>query len=311
MEGSASIAKSLGLSSLIIGLTIVSLGTSAPEILVSLNAALTGAGELAVGNALGSNLANVGLVLGITTLVARLPVQSHLLTQEMPILLAVTALSGLFLFNAQLSRFEGWTLLLCIAPIMGLIIYLKRRSLSSKEIEAETDIPDFPINKAVMLFILGLVLLVASSRLLVWGAIETATFFGVSPLIIGLTVVAIGTSLPELAASVMSALRGHHDIALGNIIGSNILNLLAVMSIPALITPLQIDAAVFQRDFLVMALLTLTLTALIGLALWHTKRQAEDKKIGPSIGKPAGVILLLGYAAYCLILVRSGVISMP
>ncbi len=288
VEGSAAMAKAAGLSPLIIGLTVVSFGTSAPEILVSLNAALSGAGELAIGNAIGSNLANVGLVLGVTALVAALPIQKHLLTQEWPILMGVTLLAGLFLFDATLTKVEGIILLALLPPIIVYLIIIKQRTFTAAEILAEEDIPTMPPKIAAMWFVVGLALLIIASKILVWGATETAAFFGVSPLIIGLTVVAVGTSLPELAASVVSALKGHHDIALGNVIGSNLFNLMAVMPLPTLFAPLMMDTEVFARDFIAMLAIT---SALLVLTFIQFKR-------GKGLGKVTGLCLLAIYGAY-------------
>ncbi len=292
VEGSASIAKAAGLSTLVIGLTIVSFGTSAPEILVSVNAALSGAGELAIGNALGSNLANVGLVLGITAIVATLPIQKHLLQHEMPLLIGVTLLAGWFLSDANLTRIEGLILLATLVPLLTYLVIIKKKTLTKGETEAEEDFPTLSGKMAAFWFVVGLALLVVSSKALVWGATQTATHFGVSPLIIGLTVVAVGTSLPELAASVASALKGHHDIALGNVIGSNLFNILAVMSVPTLISPLSMAPEVFTRDYLAMAGITGLLLVFI-ISIVSSKRGGKG-----GIGKGAGITLLAAYAAY-------------
>ncbi len=283
--GSAALARGLGVSPLIIGLTIVSFGTSAPEILVSISASLKGAGELAVGNALGSNLANIGLVLGITALIAPLPVQPHLLRREIPLLLGITALAGLFLVDARLGYREGAALLLLLPPSLWLL--MRRRNDEPQALSAEVPAAPYRLTGPIFWFLLGLAVLIGCSELLVWGARELALQLGVSPLVVGLTVIAVGTSLPELAASVVSALKGHHDIALGNIIGSNIFNLLAVMAIPALLDGPTMAAAVFWRDYTAMALLTLMLAAAALLALW-----------GLRLGRTVGVLLLAGYAAY-------------
>ena len=296
VAGAAAFALNFGLAPIIIGLTIVSFGTSAPEILVSLNASLAGAGDIAVGNALGSNIANIGLVLAITALVARIPVQKHILKDELPILLLVTAVSGWFLFDATLSPAEGWALLLMLIPLMAYLVWVKRRGMAPAEQAAEEDIQEMSNRAAALWFTVGLIILVASSKVLVWGAQTTAEHFQVSPLIIGLTVLAIGTSLPELAASIMSALKGHHDIALGNIIGSNIFNLLAVMSLPGIISPAIYSAEVFSRDYLVMA----GVTVLVGLfisANFIFKRGSNKY-----IGRVAGGLLLAGYGAYIYVL---------
>ena len=300
VAGSAAFASNLGVAKLTIGLTIVSLGTSAPEIAVAISAALEGAGDLAIGNAIGSNIANIGLVLAITALIAPLPIQRHLLTQETPILLAVTAAAGLLLYDATLARWEGVLLLVALFPVIYYLVRVKQRDLSTHEQAAESDsIPEMTTPLAAVWFAVGLTLLIISSNTLVWGAETLARSFGVSTLIIGLTVVAVGTSLPELAASAVSALKGHHDIALGNIIGSNIFNLLAVMSMPALIDPPAMEAAVFHRDFSAMALITLLLALTIGAALWLA-RGAGTKSA--RLGRRVGIALLAGYIAYYIVL---------
>lgn len=291
--GSAALARNFGISKLIIGLTIVAFGTSAPEVIVSINAGLRGAGDLAVGNALGSNLANIGLVLGVTALIAALPVQNHLLKVEVPLLLLVTALAGWFLFDAQLGRLEGWLLLLTPPCAMGIIIWSKRHHPE----EVDEEIPTMTRGRAFFWFALGLVLLIISSDLLVRGASELALAFGVSPLIIGLTVVAVGTSLPELAASVASAIKGHHDIAIGNVIGSNMFNLLAVMAIPGIIQPLTMETDVFSRDYLAMG----GLTALLALALYASGLLHRHRG-GARLGKAIGLLLLALYAGYYVLL---------
>lgn len=298
---SAGIAKAAGLSPLVIGLTIVSFGTSAPEILVSINAALEGAGEMAIGNALGSNLANIGLVLGATALVATLPIQKHILLQEMPILIGVTALGGVVLWDAEVTRLEAFFLFVSIIPVMTYLVIIKKRGLTPAELHEEmAEVPDMPLKAAAAWFVIGLALLIVSSKILVWGATGTAMHFGVSPLVIGLTVVAVGTSLPELAASVMSALRGHHDIALGNVIGSNIFNLLAVMSVPAFISPLSMEPMVFSRDYIAMGGLTAFLVCWIVL---EYMRRRDKGRAG--LGKGLGVCLLAAYVAYYFWLFQS------
>lgn len=298
--GSASIAKAAGLSPLIIGLTIVSFGTSAPEVLVSISAALEGAGELAIGNALGSNLANIGLVLGATVLIATVPIQKHILLHEMPILLGVTALAGFVLWDAQVNLFEGLLLLATIVPVMAYLVIIKKQDLTPAELAAEKEIPEMSPKAAWLWFIVGLALLIISSRILVWGATATAAYFGVSPLIIGLTVVAVGTSLPELAASIVSALRGHHEIALGNVIGSNIFNILAVMSVPSFFGTLVMEPVVFSRDYIAMAGLTAFLICWIGFEYLHRRDKSRA-----GLGKVLGLCLLAAYAAYYFWLFQS------
>src|SRR6056297_2378702 len=251
VAGAAAIARNLGLSPIVIGLTIVSLGTSAPEVLVSLTASLAGSGELAIGNAIGSNIANVALVLGITLLVAPLMVHEGCMTKEIPVLLLATFGVGLLILDLELSAVDGW---LMLGVMVLLIVQLVRTQVQDPEVSAEAreeNLPRLTPLRSWLYFLLGLLLLVASSRLLVWGAATTALELGVPELIIGLTIVAIGTSLPELAATAASALRGHTEIALGNIIGSNLFNLLAVMAIPGTIAT-QLAPEVLSRDYLIM-----------------------------------------------------------
>jgi cation:H+ antiporter len=299
--GSAAIASNLGIPKLIVGLTIVSLGTSAPEIVVSISAVFKGAGDMAVGNALGSNLANIGMVLGITALIAPMPIQRHLLTQEIPILLLVTALAGALLYDSQLVTWEGAVLAGTLIPLMWLMIRTKQKQPSPEE--EDSDIPDMETLTAAFWFIAGLSVLIGSSELLVWGAKNTAEHFGVSPLIIGLTVIAIGTSLPELAASVMSAIKGHHDIALGNIIGSNIFNILAVMSVPGLFGPTVMETEVFIRDYLSMAGITLFLAIAVGVDYFlRNASSAGDIVVHARLGRRIGTALLAGYIGYYFLL---------
>lgn len=306
--GSAAIASNLGIPKLIVGLTIVSLGTSAPEIVVSISAALKGAGDLAVGNALGSNLANIGMVLGITALIAPMPIQRHLLTQEIPILLLITAMAGALLYDSRLVTWEGALLAGTLIPLMWLMIRTKQKHPSPEEEDSE--IPDMETLSAAFWFIAGLAVLIGSSELLVWGAKNTAEHFGVSPLIIGLTVIAVGTSLPELAASVVSAIKGHTDIALGNIIGSNIFNILAVMSVPGLFGPTDMSGSeVFSRDYMAMAAITLFLAAAIVVDYFlrnsssnNAATNADGVAVDARLGRRIGSALLLGYIAYYYLL---------
>jgi cation:H+ antiporter len=290
VEGSAAIANNFGVPKFLIGLTVVAFGTSAPEIVVSISASLRGTGEIAIGNALGSNLANVGLVLGITTLLAPLAIKSHILKQEVPIMLAVMGIAGWFLFNGQLSRSEGITLVALMIPLMAWLIYSKKQH--PEELE---DVHSMATSMASLWFILGLSLLIVSAELLVWGATDIAFSMGISPLVIGLTIVAVGTSLPELAASVISALKGHHDIAIGNIIGSNIFNLLLVAGIPDIIQPLNMTQDVFYRDYLYMLGLSL---ALCSMMIWGF----TVKKDG-IIGRVSGILLLILYTGYYTLLI--------
>ncbi|WP_237063398.1 MULTISPECIES: calcium/sodium antiporter [Microbulbifer] len=289
VAGSAALALRMGLSKLVIGLTIVSLGTSAPEIMVAGSAALKGAGEIGVGNALGSNLANIGLVLGATALVAPLPAQPHLLRHEIPALLAVTGLAGLVLADGYLSRTEGLFMLGLIPPLLWLTVHFKKRHHGPEE--EDLDIQAYTTARGFALFTIGLAALLLSSEILVWGARHLALAAGISPLVIGLTVVALGTSLPELAASLASVIKGHFDLALGNIIGSNIINLLAVMALPGAIASIQMEIEVFSRDYLAMLAVTLLLVAAVSASLWRRPTRAR-------LGRTLGIVLLASYCGY-------------
>jgi cation:H+ antiporter len=264
--GAAAIAWNLNVSPLIIGLTIVSIGTSAPEMLVSGMAALQGNTGLSVGNALGSNIINIGLVLGITALITPLDVHSRILSRELPVLLGIMAIAWLLLLDGTLGRLDG-TLLLCgMALMLAWMTYVGIQSRGSRDPMSEEYAEEIQtglgMNRAVFWLVVGSVLLLVSSRMLIWGAVSVAQHFGVSDLIIGLTIVALGTSLPELAASLAGAIKNEHDIVIGNIIGSNIFNLLAVLGLPGIIHPGAIDAAVMERDYIAMVVLTVFLFAM-------------------------------------------------
>jgi cation:H+ antiporter len=260
VTGASAIARNLGVSPLIIGLTIVGLGTSAPELMVAAFAAGGGNPGLAVGNALGSNITNIALVLGFTALVAPLSVHSTILKREYPLLLLSTALAGLFLYyDNHLGRIDGLVFIFTLIAIMYWLIKqsLKNRTTDPLAQEFADEIPaHMPMKKAVIILLAGMFILLASSKLLVWGAINIATTFGVSDLIIGLTIVAIGTSLPELAASIVSVRKGEDDIAMGNVIGSNIFNTLGVLGVAGLIYPAPLADGVLTRDLPLMFILT-------------------------------------------------------
>jgi cation:H+ antiporter len=294
VSGSSSIARAIGVSSLVIGLTIVSVGTSAPEIIVSINAALRESTALAVGNALGSNLANMGLVLGVTLLITSIPVKKDLLREEGLVLLIVTGLAGLCLYNNYLGQLESFLLVFVTAPLLIFAIkyYRSKPNNTEKSIDSAEQLSN---KQAFLSFIIGLSVLLASAELTVWSAKSIASSMGISELVVGLTIVAIGTSLPELAASVVSALRGHHDIAVGNIIGSNLFNILLVMGAAGAIAPIELSAFVFSRDYIAMALVTLLMLALVLLAL---RARPEDAQLS----RKAGIILLGAYILYYIVL---------
>jgi cation:H+ antiporter len=288
IDGAAAIAKSLGMSPLLIGMTIVSVGTSAPEIIVSFMSALTGAGSLAVGNALGSNIANVGLVLGITLVISPIVVGRVTAFSDLPLLLGTILLCALLLADQVLSLLD--TLIL----LAGLGLFLWRMARHKQQPDEADEVPAIPSlspAQAWWLFALGLLLLVASSRALVFSAVNIATHFGVSELVIGLTIVAVGTSLPELAASLLSAIRGHADIAIGAVVGSNMFNLLVVLSLPGLFGSLQLEPVALTRD-LSAVLIT---TSILAAATWL----AWNKQTGVArLGRRLGSIFFISYVLY-------------
>ena len=256
--GTVAIARNLGVSPLLIGLTIVGLGTSAPEILVSAFASSQGNPGLAVGNALGSNIANIGLILGCTALISPLAFSSGLLKRELPILMVISLICFFMAFDG-LDKFDGVVMLVMLATFLMWLIRLARKQKNKGaeddplEQELIDEMPkDVSTKKAWLFFVLGLAGLLLSSRLLVWAAVNIAVSFGVSDLVIGLTIVALGTSLPELAASISSVLKKEDDLAVGNVIGSNVYNLLAVYSLPGLIAPGPVAESVIYRDFPVL-----------------------------------------------------------
>ncbi len=294
VAGAASIAENMGLSPVIIGLTIVSLGTSAPEILVSITAALAGSGGLAIGNAVGSNIANIGLVLGITVLIAPLQVHPGCLRVELPTLLVVTAGTGLLLLDVELGRVDAIMMLAALILILAQMVRSQARDPEVVQDVDEDELPHLGPLRAWLAFGVGLVLLVGSSKLLVWGASEIALALGVPELIIGLTIVAVGTSLPELAATVASALRGHAEIAMGNVVGSNLFNLLAVMAMPGLLAPGELPANFLARDYGAMCIATLLLAVAVYLGQRH--RRAEPGHA--FLGRRVGALFCTGYALY-------------
>lgn len=292
VEGAASVAKHLGMPSLLIGILIVGFGTSAPEMVVSAIAAFEGNPALSLGNALGSNIVNIALILGVTALVAPIAVHSKIVKKELPLLLFIVFASGYLFLDNQLTLLEGMVLLLAF---FGLIAWSIVSAIKNKgdvlESEIDNELQEHPMSLKAGVFwlILGLILLIGSSRLLVWGAVGVATKFGVSDLIIGLTIVALGTSLPELAASVIAARKGEHDIAIGNVVGSNMFNILAVIGIATVISPMnQIAPEVLNRDWIVMVALTI---ALFVMAYGFKGKEGQ-------ISRTEGLVLVLCYVAY-------------
>jgi cation:H+ antiporter len=288
--GAAAIANNFGVSPLLIGLTIVGFGTSAPEILVSGVASFQGNPGLAIGNAIGSNIANIALILGLTALIAPLRVHSSVLKREYPILLGVSLITFALMWDGALEVLDGIVLFGLLVLVLLWMIRTAKSGGADEPLAAEFDaeIPkEIGTNMAVVWLLIGLVVLLISSQMLVWGATNIAVAFGISDLVIGLTIVALGTSLPELAASITGSLKGEDDIAIGNVIGSNIYNLLAVLSLPGLIAPGGFDAMVLTRDLPMMIGLTLLLYFV-----------AHGFGAQGRINRIEGVILTFCFAAY-------------
>jgi len=302
VHGAAAMAKNFGVSVFIIGLTIVAFGTSAPEIVISTSASLEGSPELAIGNAIGSNIANVGLILGITALFGALPIQRPTIREDLPILLIITLVAGGLLYDMKLDQTDGVILLVMLLAYLYFLIRHKKTTEGTEkedvflaEIEEEIEDKHLTSAQASFKFITGLIVLLGSAKLMVWGAQEIALAMGISEAIIGLTLVALGTSLPELAASISSVMKGHHDLAIGNIIGSNIFNLLTVLPMPALLAPSMLEPGIFSRDYALM----LTLTLLLLILPFLGKRN--------HITAVKGVFLLSLYVAYYAVLYQSQV----
>ena len=292
--GASATACRLGVSPLIIGLTIVAFGTSAPEMIVAAVASWQGATGLAFGNAIGSNITNISLVLGVTALIVPLKVHSGILRRELPILLLIMFFVLALVLDGDMSRGDGLLLVCGLALMIYWLVSVGLRERQADPMIAEftNELPQMmSLAKAQLWLFVGLVVLFVSSRILVWGAVFVAHALGVSDLVIGLTVIAVGTSLPELAASVLSALKGEHDIAIGNVIGSNMFNLLGVMAVPGLLAPGALPADILSRDYPWMLLLT---TALFVMAYGFR---------GPGmINRLEGALLLLAYSGYIYVL---------
>ena len=260
--GAAAAARNMSISPLVIGLTIVGFGTSAPEMLVASFASLDGSPAMAIGNAIGSNITNIALVLGAAALIIPLDVHSRILKKELPLLIVAMLLMLVLLIDGMLSLTDGALLFSSLVLIMWWITRqaLAERNHDAMEDEFDDEIPSgVPMPKAIFWLIAGLLLLIASSKLLVWGAVNIATAMGISELVIGLTIIAIGTSLPELAATIAAALKKEHDIAIGNIVGSNLFNTLGVLAIPGLLAPAPLAEGILERDVPVVFTLTITL----------------------------------------------------
>ncbi|MDQ6986790.1 MAG: calcium/sodium antiporter [Mariprofundaceae bacterium] len=292
VDGAASVARNMRIPPMIVGLTIVSLGTSLPEIIVAAMAAWDGNRDLGIGNVIGSNIANIGLVLGITALIVPLTIKSMTLRREMPILLLVTFFAFALMADGELSFADGVMLIIGLILLLAWIVRTGLKDRHDPLVEGLTEsIPEqMSMRRSILWFIIGLVLLIGSSRMVVWGAVEIAQYLGVSDLIIGLTIVAIGTSLPELVASIASALKNEADLAIGNVIGSNMFNLLAVLAMPGLIYPGVFAPEALLRDFPIMIAFTIALFV-VSFALKRGK-----------VSRFEGFLLVSGFVAYLYML---------
>ena len=306
VDGAVGVARFFGMSTFLIGMVIVGFGTSAPEMVVSILSAMNDTPQLALGNAYGSNIANIALILGVTALIAPVVVQKQAMSRDIPVLIAMTALTVLLLVDGNVSLIDGAVLLVAFVAIMGFNILSelkakrkRRKSGGASDISEVEEIPaeGVSIGKAVLYLLVGLVLLIVSSRMLVWGAVYMAHAPGVSDLLIGLTIVAVGTSLPELASSIAAARRGENDLAVGNIIGSNIFNTLVVVGLASVIAPIKAaDPEVMSRDVPIMSALTL----LLFLICIPVKKKNGKRVSG--FGRIGGALFLSLYVAYLVLL---------
>ncbi|RCV86488.1 calcium/sodium antiporter [Billgrantia montanilacus] len=302
VEGAAASSRRLGVSPLLIGMLVLGFGTSAPELMVSALAAGQGNPGLALGNAYGSNIANIGLILGLVALASPLSVHSGVIRRELPLLGGVTLLSALLMWGGVIGRMEG-SLLLALLAAFILFSILQARRIGPDALAAETEeslaVKPMSLKAGLVWTLVGLLLLIVSSRILVWGAVAIAQGFGVSDLIIGLTVVAVGTSLPELAASVSALRRGEHDLVLGNVVGSNLFNTLGVVGLAAVIRPIEVGSEVLLRDWSLMAVMT---ALMVVFAMGWRGRPGR-------INRLEGAVLLTLFLGYMLFMVRLVVLS--
>ena len=303
VDGAAATARYAGMPPLLIGMVIIGFGTSAPEMVVSALASMQGNPGLALGNAYGSNITNIALILGLTALISPIAVSSQVVRKEIPILLGITLLTGALLIDGHLGRSDALILGGVFVVLLGWSIWTgikgKGDALDA-DVNVEIDSEAMPLKKAIFWLIVGLVLLVGASRLLVWGAVTIAQAFGISDLVIGLTIVAVGTSLPELASSLMAIKKKEHDLALGNVLGSNLFNTLAVVGIAGTIHPMAVAPEVLSRDLAVMTGLMLFLFV-AGYGFRGPGRGRINRFEGGAM-----LAVYLGYTAYLVLGVMGG-----
>ncbi|HSL72553.1 MAG TPA: calcium/sodium antiporter [Longimicrobiales bacterium] len=292
--GSARLARAAGITPLVIGLTVVAIGTSAPELAVSLVAALDGNSDVALGNVVGSNIANLGLILGLSAMVQPLPVDLRLIKRDLPAMVLAAIALTLLAIDDDISRLDGLFLLLGL----GVYSVIMLRAARSDPVPVLQELEVFPVQaeppvrvaRDIALVLIGLALLVAGGKLLVTAAIFFARLMGVSDLVIGLTVVAIGTSLPELATSILAVARGHTDIAIGNVVGSNIMNILCILGVTATVRPLRADPGMIAFEMPIMIGISLLL---VPLALRHLRIERWE-----------GAVLLVSYLGFVVLLLQ-------
>ena len=293
IDGAASVSKHLSISPLIIGVVVLGFGTSAPEILVAILASVDNSPGLAIGNVIGSNIANIALVLGVAAIISPIVVKSSLLKREFPIVLGITIIGYLLILDNDLDTTDGIILLVLLVIVMTWMIRANKQvegtddPLAADTVQELDDKEEIPLKKSIFILVGGLIVLIISAKLMVSGAVDIAKFFEIPDVIIGLTIVAIGTSLPELAAAITAAKKGEADLMIGNILGSNLFNLLAVMAMPALLAPSIVDKTTLTLDYPIMLLLTIIMLAL-----------ALPRNGKAVIGKKAGIILTLSFVAY-------------
>ncbi len=287
--GAAALARNFGISPLVIGMTILAMGSSAPEMMVSATAALDGKTDTAVGNVLGSNIANIALILGITALIKPLSISSGVIRRELPLMIGVTLLAGALLWDNHLGFYEGVLLFVLFAAFLFAMLQISRSEKKNGDAfldEQESEIPEGVSNpKAAMWEVIGLIILPLAADMLVDNAVIIAKYFGMSDLVIGLTIIAVGTSLPELAASLAGVMKGEDDMAVGNIIGSNVFNILAVMGIPGILNPSILSEFAMGRDFWVMLGVSLLLVV---MALGKSR----------SVNRIEGGVLIVTFVVY-------------
>ena len=291
VKGGAALAFRLGLNALVIGLTVIAYGTSSPELVVSLKASLQGNGAIAIGNVVGSNICNIALILGLCALVKPLAASAQIIRREIPIMIGVSVLLIVLMWDDSLGRIDGAILFTGIVVYTWLTVRQARaetKGLASKEYNQDFNKPAVGLGRSIFLVVAGLGVLVVASHFFVTGAVELAKSWGVTDAVIGLTVVAVGTSMPELATALVAAFRGHGDVAIGNVVGSNIFNVLGILGVAALIHP--IDTSSIERKDL-------------GVMLAAAVAMLPAARSGGGISRVEGAVLLAGYIAYTVWLI--------